>query len=85
MVGGEAGNAVSKLCTGQATKNGLVNYSAELWECTGMKKWQINEAQKGSMCGHIQLQNKKIKNELAKMQFCSKRDKIVVRKAGNAP
>ena len=44
MVGGEAGNAVSKLCAGQATKTGLVNYSAELWECTGMKKWQINEA-----------------------------------------
>ena len=44
MVGGEAGNAVSKLCASQGTKNGLVNYSAGLWECTRMKKWQINEA-----------------------------------------
>ena len=30
MVGGEADNVISKLCTGQATENGSVNHSAEL-------------------------------------------------------
>ena len=29
MVRGEAGNIISKLCAGQATKNGSVNRSAE--------------------------------------------------------
>ena len=29
VVGGEAGNLISKLCTNLATKNGLVNRSAE--------------------------------------------------------
>ena len=29
MVGGEAGNVISKLCPGQATKNRSVNRSAE--------------------------------------------------------
>ena len=29
IVGGEAGNVISKLCPGQATKFGFVNHSAE--------------------------------------------------------
>ena len=28
MAGGEAGNVISKLCAGQATEKGSVNYSA---------------------------------------------------------
>ena len=31
------------------------------------------------------IQTKKYKNELAKMQFCSNRDKIFGREAGNTP
>ena len=43
MVGGKAGNVISKLCTGQATKKGLVNRSAEPlgahWDEEMTNKW----------------------------------------------
>ena len=40
----EAGNVISKLCTGQATKKrGRSIALLSLWEHTGVKKWHINE------------------------------------------
>ena len=40
IVGGEAGNTMSKLWAGQVTKNGCVGGSlVSLWEHAGMKKW----------------------------------------------
>ena len=45
MVVGEAGNAISKLCAGQATKNKWVGRSAE----TLGAHWDEEMAEKGNM------------------------------------
>ena len=59
IVGGEAGNTMSKLWAGQVTKNGCVGGSlVSLWEHAGMKKWQICEIWKRKVFVHIQ-ENKK--------------------------
>ena len=49
---GEAGNVINKSCAGHATKNVLMDGSAEL-----MEKRQMDEAQKRNMFRRIQNKN----------------------------
>ena len=81
MAGGEAGNVISKLFVGQTTQNGSVNCSTEPLGAHWEEELANKEIQKRSIFGHIPTQ--KYKNELAKMQFYSNRDKIIGREAGN--
>ena len=67
MVGGEAGNAISKLSAGQETKHRWLGHSAETLGAHLKKKWQINDTWQRNMFGNIQTQKQKIKNELPKM------------------
>ena len=65
LVGGKAGNVISKLCTGQATKNGLVNCSAEPLGAHCDEEMANQDIQKRSVFGHIQTQ--KYENEQEKI------------------
>ena len=56
MVGGEAGNAISKLCASQATKNGSVGRSAEPLGEHWDEEMANNETWKRNVFGHIQTQ-----------------------------
>ena len=76
-------NAISKLCTGQVTKNESVDHSAEPlrahWDEEIANKWNIEMK-------HVwTYSNSKIKNELAKIQCLFKPEQIVGHEAGNAP
>ena len=79
----EVGDVISKLCASQATKNGSVDCSAEPlrahWDEEMAKKWDTETK-------HVQTYSDyKIKDELAKMQFCWNWNKIVGRKVDDTP
>ena len=81
MVGGEAGNKISKLCAGHATKNVLGVVPPSLCGHTGMEKRQEEEAQKRNIFRHVQTKKCVYENTIVGGEAGKKISKLCVAQA----
>ena len=78
MVGGKAGNKISKLCAGQATKNICRMALLSLYGHTEMEKRLVDEVQKRNIFRHNQRKTCIGEtSELAERELCAQNESVV--------